>query len=160
RRYTNKRYTIINLGLADDVVGGLSFIDAETAARAAAGAVPFGRLTVAQAMANHIAHKQALGQYVTDIVCRIKLHILPQLGNCLVTELTTDQLQQWLTATATAPARNKPPPATDEHIRARRASANRMLAILKAALNNAYIAGHVPSRTAWERVRPFRNVTR
>src|SRR6516225_9216560 len=57
RQYRNKKYSITTLGLADDIGAGLSFTEAEALARAAAGAVVPGRLTVAQAMANHIACK-------------------------------------------------------------------------------------------------------
>src|SRR5262249_21509416 len=53
----------------------------------------------------------------------------------------------------------KPPPSTDENIRARRASANRVLTMLKAALNHAFDEGHVANRDAWGRkLKPFHNV--
>jgi integrase len=42
--------------------------------------------------------------------------------------------------------------------RARRSSANRTLAILKAALNRVWRDGKVPSDSAWRRVEPFENV--
>jgi integrase len=43
-------------------------------------------------------------------------------------------------------------------IRRRRATANRVLTILKAALNHAWKAGHLASDEAWRRVKPFRRV--
>src|SRR5262249_9935607 len=43
-------------------------------------------------------------------------------------------------------------------IRKRRASANRILTVLKAALNHPWKAGHVASDDAWRRVRSFRAV--
>src|SRR5262249_45168052 len=43
-------------------------------------------------------------------------------------------------------------------IRKRRATANRILTVLKAALNHAWKAGHVASDDAWRRVKPFRGV--
>jgi integrase len=43
-------------------------------------------------------------------------------------------------------------------VRKRRATANRVLTILKAALNHAWKAGHVASDDAWRRVKPFRAV--
>src|SRR5262245_61926770 len=50
-------------------------------------------------------------------------------------------------------------PTTDEEIRQRRASANRVLTMLKAALNHAYDEGHVPNRDAWgRRLAPFEKV--
>jgi integrase len=41
-------------------------------------------------------------------------------------------------------------------VRARRATANRTLTVLKAALNHAFHEGHVASDEAWRKVRPFR----
>jgi integrase len=41
-------------------------------------------------------------------------------------------------------------------VRARRATANRTLTVLKAALNHAYHEGHLASDEAWRKVKPFR----
>ena len=43
-------------------------------------------------------------------------------------------------------------------MRARRSSANRVLTILKAALNHAFQEGHARSDEAWRKVKPFREV--
>jgi integrase len=82
--------------------------------------------------------------------------------------LTTEELRKWLATMAAAPAQNrskagkprfKAAPTTEEGVRARRASANRVLTILKAALNHAYDEGHVANRDAWGRkLKPFRDV--
>jgi hypothetical protein len=40
-------------------------------------------------------------------------------------------------------------------VRRRRASANRTLTVLKAALNRAWCEGKIPSDEAWRRVEPF-----
>jgi hypothetical protein len=45
-----------------------------------------------------------------------------------------------------------------ETVRRRRATANRVLTYLKAALNHAWRAGLVPSDEAWRRVKPFKPV--
>jgi integrase len=45
-----------------------------------------------------------------------------------------------------------------EAVRRRRATANRTLTILKAALNHAFREGHAASDDAWRRVKPFREV--
>ena len=53
----------------------------------------------------------------------------------------------------------KPTQTTPEAVRARRASANRVLTMLKAALNHAFDEEHVPSRDAWgRRLKPFEKV--
>ncbi|MBK7162274.1 MAG: site-specific integrase, partial [Sphingomonadales bacterium] len=44
---------------------------------------------------------------------------------------------------------------SDEARRSRQASANRILTILKAALNRAYQDGDVQSDHAWRKVKPF-----
>ena len=50
-------------------------------------------------------------------------------------------------------------PNGDEEVRRRRASANRVLAMLKAALNHSYDEGHIANRDAWGRkLKPFRAV--
>ena len=53
-----------------------------------------------------------------------------------------------------------PPPTNDDEVRARRNTANRVMLILKAALNLAYDEGHVSNHDAWGRkLKPFRNVS-
>ena len=53
----------------------------------------------------------------------------------------------------------KPAPKTDDDVRRRRASANRVLSMLKAALNHTYDEGHIANRDAWGRkLKPFRDV--
>jgi integrase len=123
---------------------------------------------VRDALTRYVEYKRALGQPVSDVLSRGGVHILPSLGDLVVSELTAEQLRRWLAAMAAAPAQSrpkagkpqfKPAPATDEAIRARRASANRVLTMLKAALNHAFDEGHVPNRDAWGRkLKPFREV--
>ena len=58
---------------------------------------------------------------------------------------------------ATEPA-TKPTPDTDDARRKRKATANRDLSMLKAALNRAYQAERIASDHAWRRVKPFPRV--
>jgi integrase len=119
-------------------------------------------------MERYIEHKRDQGQEVRDILSRGAAHILPSLGNLVVAELTSEQLRKWLATMAAAPAQSRPKagkprfraePATEAEKRARRASANRVLTMLKAALNHAYDESHVINRDAWGRkLKPFRNV--
>jgi integrase len=176
RRYLDGKYSIETLGRADDVAQAdgervLSFEQAEAKARAmlgTAGKRPIANISVRQAVALYVAAKRAAGHPVDDIDKRSAVHILPALGNKLVAELTADQLRSWLASMAATPAQTRPrdgkpqyrhAPATEEQIRRRRATANRVLTILKAALNHAYDEGHVSAREAWGRkVKPFRDV--
>jgi integrase len=90
------------------------------------------------------------------------------LGDLVVAELSAEQLRSWLATLAASPKQTRPkagapqykPSADgDEAVRRRRASANRVLTMLKAALNHAYDEGHVSNRDAWGRkLKPFRGV--
>jgi integrase len=178
RRYVGgNKYRIETLGRADDAAaadperGILTFVEAEAKANTKLETPNGGklaRLTVRRAMDGYTDYKRALGQQVSDLVSRSNAHILPTLGNLVVSELTAEQLRRWLATMAAAPAQTRPKagkpqykvdPATDEDVRRRHASANRVLTMLKASLNHAFDEGHVPNRDAWGRkLKPFRNV--
>jgi integrase len=167
RRYAGDRqYRVETIGRDD----AMTFEQASIAARAIIDAPrrPVGRLTVRQAMADYIAHKRNLGQSTSDVESRGTVHILPTLGDRVVSELTAKQLRTWLATMAAAPAQMRPKdgkpkfqaePKSDDDVRRRRATANRVLTMLKAILNHAYDEGKVASRAAWDRkLKPFRNV--
>jgi integrase len=179
RRYIKAtgKYRVQALGRADDGARAdganvLSFEQAKAKAHAMV-ANPNGngkieRLTVRQAMERYIDYKHQKGQPVGDLISRSGVHILPTLGDLVVSELTAEQLRRWLHLMAHSPAQRrakggKPQyrsePTTYEEHRQRRASANRVLTMLKAALNHAYDEGHVASRDAWgRRLAPFEKV--
>ena len=95
--------------------------------------------------------------------------LIPALGETTCSELTKDAIEKWLRDEAKAPARvrsktnddkiakqnTKPLSDDPEALRKRRASANRTLTILKAALNRAWREGKIASDSAWRRVEPF-----
>src|SRR5262249_19108837 len=97
-------------------------------------------------------------------------HILPALGSVQVTKLTAKRIEDWHHGLAQKPAlarSSKKPGKKPNHrkadksadgIRKRQATANRILTVLKAALNRAWNAGHVPNDNAWRRVKPFKGV--
>jgi integrase len=172
------RFRIVPIGLADDTgeAGGLSYADAEKAARKlidAGGASPSpaktGALTVRKAMELYDDFLRSQGKTPDG---RAAVHILPFLGDTRVASLTREQLRKWLAKLAAAPAQLRPNKTlgmpnfrnivTDEEGKRRRqASANRVLTVLKAALNHAADEGHVKDRDAWGRaLKPFRGVER
>jgi integrase len=175
RRYVgNGRYRVESLGRADDAASAngeriLSYEQAEAKARAMV-AVPgkIAHLTVRKAIEHYVEFKRGRGQPVGDLISRTGAHILPVLGDLVVAELKADVLRRWLASMADAPAQTrskdgKPQfraePEDDEAVRRRRASANRVLTMLKAALNHAFDEGHVTNRDAWGRkLKPFPNV--
>lgn len=96
----------------------------------------------------------------------IRGHILPALGNVPIDRLTTPRIRKFRDSIATSPKMNRgklvmpedPGDWTEEQRRQRKATANRVLTVLKAALTHAWRDGKIQDRTAWERVKPFHNV--
>jgi integrase len=175
RRYVDGKYTVAPLALADDAEAAdgeriLNFEQADALARATLTrpAVAHGRLTVGMALERYIAHKLAVGANTGDISGRGRAHILPELGNIQVADLTAARLQRWLADIANGPALVRSVPGTrafkaaprdDEGVRRRRSSANRIANVLKAALNFCFDEGLVSSNQAWgRRFKPFKAV--
>lgn len=128
--------------------------------------------TVADATADYLADYQARGgKAVPTTRTSIAAHILPALGRVPVERLTRAGLRDWHRGLAAAAPRRRrrkgsevPEPATAPVVgsgamRARQATANRILTIVKAALNHARAEGKVTcSADAWALVRPFAKV--
>lgn len=175
------QYKEHTLGIADDVQDAdgssvLNFAQAQQKARAwfavqmrlATGEGHIGPYTVADAWRDYLdwfaAHRKSLHAMKVSA----EAHIVPALGPIELGELTTAKLRVWHEKLAATPARvrskkNQPVhyrQASDDPdvLRRRKATANRVLTILKAALNHAFREGKAASDEAWRRVRPFRNV--
>jgi integrase len=178
RRYIgDDKYRSETLGRADDRdpadgVHILSYEQADAKARSAVDipAAKTRNLTVRQAVERYIEHKQHEGKDTRDSETRAAVHIYPDLGDLIVSELTTERLQRWLSNMADAPAQSRPKdnkpkyraaPVTDEDMRRRRNTANRVLGILRAALNLADDEhDEITNRKVWSggRLKPFRGV--
>lgn len=127
---------------------------------------PLSILTVSDAVSDYVAwlktHK-ATGHETEQRAAKL---ILPTLGKIRLSDLTTTQLTRWRDALAEQPAlirsrpgtpqNYRPAPTTAEGSRARRATVNRTLVILRAALNKSFVDGHVTSDITWRRVKPFK----
>ena len=175
------KYVYRQLGKADDyceadAVGTLTYFQAQENARALMAARNnTGRnvkpYTVGDAMADYLKwyamHRKSLrtAQLNTDA------HILPKLGTRQADQLTTPDLRKWHESLSVAPRRGRKKsmaspacvtalPIDPEFQRQRQQTANRILTILKAALNMAYRDELVISDGAWRRVKPFRAVNR
>jgi integrase len=169
------------IGKADDNqdadgVTVLSFSQAQEKARAwiqaieqqAAGHTPSKLITVAYAAERYLEWFKEHRKGYKETLLAINAHILPALGHDLVNELTSKQIREWLQELATTPARKRSKlgkkqayqdkPKTEDEKRARRASANRTFAILKALLNKAFQDELVTDDLAWRRVKPFAKV--
>jgi integrase len=166
---------------ADDVLdaggGVLSFAEAQATARAWFVKVEKdsndedgrnGPYTVRQCVEDYLGWLSAHRKSAAGSRNYAEVHILPELGHLEVGRLTTSRIRTWHKTLAETPARlrtrqGEPPryrplPTDADGKRARKATANRVLTILKAALNHAYHNGRAVSDDAWRRVRPFREV--
>ena len=98
----------------------------------------------------------------------IDIHILPALGKIQVEKVTRARIRDWHRALAAAPRRLRTKEGEKQQfkelgddpnsIRKRKATANKALTTLKAALNHAFAEGDVADTVAWTAVRPFKNV--
>jgi integrase len=179
RHYIGEQsYELETIATADDLspangVDVLDFRQAQQEARkrrdgrvrTAAGVGPF---TVADAVAHYIEALAAKGRKTWDTQFRADRMILPSLGAVPVAELTTERIRAWVTKLASTPARVRSAKGAaqryrattgdDEAVRRRRSTANRLLAILRAALTHAWREGRIQSDHAWRRVKLFENV--
>jgi len=180
-------YVFKTLGRADDMLDAdgaeiLSFSQAQAKAREWFAAVArgdaglsadAGPYTVGHALDDYLAAYKAGGtkgggRALADTRRAIEAHIRPALGAIPCDRLTTARIEKWFHDLAASPARRRarpgkqpkprPAPTDPDALRRRRATANRVLTVLKAALNRAWRAGRVPSDAAWRKVAPFHHV--
>jgi integrase len=100
----------------------------------------------------------------------LQAYAIPALGDKHVDKLTADVLRKWHRDLAKAPRRIRTHKGAAEHktapidledpeaSRRRKVSANRILGLLKAALNYAFTENKVASDAEWRRVKPFKDV--
>ena len=186
RRYIgNGQYETTAIGISDDTTeaDSVAVFDfwqaqdvlcrwAERGRLAEHGIVRSGPYTVRAAVDDYLAEiavekrPSALksAQYV------FKASVLPKLGHLLVEHLSSEHINRWRNDIAASGKQvrskkhadkpnRRPSPASDDARRKRRATANPVLSMLKAALNRAYNAGRVPSDVAWRKVRPFKQAS-
>lgn len=137
--------------------------------RSMAGGKVAGPYTVKQAMEDYLLWMEGNRKSYQDARYKADAIILPELGETEVAKLTASIIRQWQRKVAETPARlhtrkgeeqkfRKLSPTDVDAVRRRRATANRTLTILKAALNHAWREGKVASDGEWRRVMPFRGV--
>lgn len=172
-------YETETFGTADDFsdadgVAILDFWQAQKSARermvlrAHSAAGKTGPLTVADAMTSYLEFLETNRKSAPFATYCNTAFIDPELGKIEVEALTTDKLRTWHVKLAKTAARIRTKPgekqrfkeddSDPERDRRRKATANRILTVLKAALNRAWRDGKVSSDGAWRRVEPFENV--
>jgi integrase len=172
-------YQVETIGTADDYsdpdgVAILSFRDAQAKARermvgrAHTAAGKTGPVTVAAVMDEYLEFLDGNRKSGGDARYRDTAFIRPVFGKIEVAALTAEKIRHWHAGLAKEAARLRTKKGKtqkyrelgkdDETKRRRRASANRTLTVLKAALNRAWREGKVASDAEWRRVEPFENV--
>ncbi|WP_369723877.1 tyrosine-type recombinase/integrase [Bradyrhizobium sp. LLZ17] len=174
-------YEVETIAIADDFsdpdgVAILSFPQAQTLARTRMVA----RAHAAVGKTKPLTVKDAIEAYVTYLESKrsrsgrearyaADAFILPTLGAVEINALVPEQVRAWISKLAKSPARVRTKKGEKqqfksiddpENERRRKSSANRILTILKAALN---LTAHdhpksIPSDAAWRRVKPFHGV--
>jgi integrase len=166
RRYVGAQSYVVEAldAVADDYSASdgktvMTFTQAQRAVLASKPRPDAGAPTVANIIGQYLEYLSDHGKATySDSKYRAEALIIPTLGNVPAAALTSQQLRVWLAALAKTPGRHTQKGDTAEGQRRRKATANRTLVILRAALNMAFREGHVPSDAAWKRVRPFRGV--
>jgi len=148
--------------------------DAEQAKEAAKNK----KYTVADAMADYLTKLEREKRKPQPIVATaIKAHILPTFGHILLRKLEERTVRDWFNALADSAPRIRCAPGQKqayrkidiehmsdaeqrEYKRKRQLSANRVLTVLKAALNYAYDEHRIDSINAWKRVKGFKKVVK
>ena len=131
-----------------------------------------GPYTIDRCLDDYIAdYKRRGGKALDRLEITADAFIRPQLGTHEVDSLKPAMIREWHAALAEAPARLRTRKTAERRnvreidlenpdaVRQRRASANRILGVLKAALNLAFREGHAASDEAWRRVKPFREAS-
>jgi integrase len=172
-------YETETFGVADDFsdadgIAVLNFWQAQVAARErmverahrSVGKKAF--LTVASSIDSYVEFLEANRKSGREARYAADAFILPSLGKTKLDELTADQVRKWHAGLAKARARVRTAKGTaqqfrdndsdPDRVRRRKSTANRILTVLKAALNRSWRDGQIANDRAWRRVEPFKNV--
>jgi integrase len=131
--------------------------------------LPSGPYTVKDALDDYLkAYIRKGGKSVDRVQWTIEALINPNLGDVVLCKLSRRRIEDWHEELAHAAPRLRTKPGkpqkfrvmgnTSEGIRRRRSSANRVLTVLKAALNHAHANRKVANDDAWRLVKAFREV--
>ena len=145
---------------------------ARAAKRADLGIQPdAGPYTVADTIRDYFEARERRGSKGIEADRKsAEARIVPDLGGIEVARLTTKRIRDWQSGLAKAPKLVRTKASANERatraidaddadaVRARRSTANRVLTILKAALNHAYSEEKAASDEAWRKVKPFAEV--
>ncbi len=178
RVYIHGKYKKQKLGKADDFQDSdnlsiLDYFEAQGLARLASKKLyqtthlnTDNIITITDAIQSYLNWYKLNKKAYKSTLQAVNAHILPILGKFKLAELSTQQIRFWHENLAKQAARtrsktqaiNLNADVDSDTLRKRKATANRILTILKAALNHAWQDGHIASDEAWRKVKPFKNV--
>ena len=172
RKYMDDgKYRKWRLGVADDIMDAdgnevLSFAQADAKARLGPTGTASGKIeTVNDVMDFYMKHQKAAARSPKTTQYAIDKHIEPTIGQKRLSKLSIENITEWRNQlaepkkkTKKTAKRQKKRYSARELRRRRQASANRVLTILKAALNYAEASGKYHGPTPWKLVPPFKNV--
>jgi integrase len=171
-------YHVEMIGSADDTIDAdgdqfLTFAQAQAIVRTrfverrrVAAGLPAsgGPYTVKVCVEEYLTWLEQNRKTARDARVRAEALIIPQIGDIECVKLTTRQLRDWRDAVASTPARLRTKKGAPQRFRSdtpldpedakrrRRATTNRVLTILKAALNHAWRDQKIASDQAWRAV--------
>jgi integrase len=179
-RLEDKAYKFNQLGKADDIqdadgVTILDFYQAQEKGREwykdlslLEHGVGLADYTVNDALDDYGDYLDAHSRSPERAKYSLEAYLRPAFGKKKVSALTSREISEWHKKLVEEKPRKRSKAGEiafkndsekeDDYKRKRKASANRILTILKAALNRAYNEGKVASDDAWRRVKPYKNV--
>ena len=126
--------------------------------------------TVADAVNEYLEWYKVHRKSYTDTKQYAEAHILPALGHIEISKLRTEQIEKWRDGIASSAPRRRskpgaaqnygPAPSDEESSRSRKVTANRVLTVLKAALNRWGKRHKLTDRSAWTDAERFPGVER
>ena len=124
--------------------------------------------TVADAVTEYLEWYKVHRKSYSDTKQYAEAHILPTLGGVEISKLRTEQIEKWRDSIANSAPRRRtkpgaaqnygPAPSDEVSSRSRKVTANRVLTILKAALNRWAKQHKLTDRSAWTDAERFRGV--
>lgn len=165
------------IGLADDFRDAdgaevMTFAQAQRQALAEANEAALkasGKLyTVGDAVSDYLEYQRAYRKSSPQTASKLQAYVVSYLGSRIVSELKPADFEAWLRWALKRSRKRKvegPDAGAEgkvvssqeeaERLRRRKATLNRVITALKAALNYAYNTHRVPSKSAWARLRKY-----
>jgi len=165
RKWTGEKYEKWPIGLADDVVAAddvdvFSFIQADNRIRLGPSGDSDKRIvTVNDVMSYYMTQQRAEARSAKETQYSVDRHITDSIGKTKLAKLSADAIRHWRDnlVDVSMATKERSGDATEQR-RKRQATANRILTILKAALNFAEGQGKYNGPAPWKLVKPFKNV--